>query len=217
MPGSQRRIELCPRVFMLPPMRPKRLVIPLVVLSTLAFAAPAMAADATVGVFDFEFDAKQVEVGVGETVTWNFVAAGHTTTSDRGQPDRWDSGTTPEPSGESYQHTFDTPGRYSYYCRPHLAFMKGTVVVGTDEHKKSYSSFRKSRRGKKITFKFTLVEAAKVNIKLSGADDRSATRKRLRPGRHSIVFKRLDAGSYRAKATFTDDFDKKSVVKTVVR
>jgi plastocyanin len=198
-------------------MRPTRLLIPLAVLSPLTLASPALAADASVNIFDFEFIAKEVQVGVGETVTWNFVAAGHTTTSDRGQPESWNSGPEPGPPGTSFTHTFDTPGRFSYVCFPHRSFMKGTVVVGTDEHKRSQSKFTHVRRGSKLTFKFTLVEAAKVEIKLSGAAKRSATRKRLRPGKHSIVFKNLNPGQYRAKATFTDDFDKRSVVNRVIR
>jgi plastocyanin len=202
---------------MLPPMRPRRLLIPLAVLSPLVFASPAIAADASVSVIDFEFRMKEVTVGVGETVTWTFDAAGHTTTSDRGQPESWNSSSQTNPTGTSFQHTFENPGRYSYYCRPHQAFMKGTVVVGTDEHEKSHSKFTSTRRGSKLTLKFTLVEAAKVAIKLSGAGKRTATRKRLKPGKHSIVFRNLKAGRYRAKATFTDDFDKKSVVTKVVR
>ena len=202
---------------MLPDMRPKPLLIPLAVLTPLAFASPAMAADVSVSVLDFEFQAKQVDVGVGEKVTWNFDAGGHTTTSDRGQPESWDSGAQVEPQGATFEHTFNTPGRFSYYCRPHASFMKGTVVVGTDEHKKSQSRFSAVRRGRKVTVKFTLVEAAKVSVSLSGADDRKATRKRLRPGRYSIVFKNVDPGRYRAKATFTDDFDKKSVARATIR
>jgi plastocyanin len=202
---------------MLPPMRLERLLIPLAVLSPLVFASPAMAADASVNVLDFRFVAKEVEIGVGETVTWSFAAPGHTTTSDRSQPESWNSSSQTNPVGTSFQHTFENPGRYTYYCRPHQAFMKGTVLVGTDEHKRSHSKFTQTRRGRKLTFKFTLVEAAKVEIKLSGAAKRTATRKRLRPGKHSIVFRNLKRGRYRAKATFTDDFDKKSVVTRVIR
>jgi plastocyanin len=198
-------------------MRPRRLLIPLAVLSPLALASPALAADATVEILDFEFRAKEVRVGVGETVTWNFSAAGHTTTSDRGQPESWNSGPATGALGTSFPHTFDTPGRFTYYCIPHQSFMKGTVVVGTDEHRKSFTRFKRTRRGSKVTFSFTLVEAAKVEIRLSGAAKRSATRKRLQPGKHSIVFRNLKAGDYRARATFTDDFDKKSVVMMPVR
>jgi plastocyanin len=202
---------------MLPDMRRKPLLIPLAVLSPLAFASPATAADVSVSVVDFSFQASQVNVGVGEKVTWSFDAGGHTTKSDRGQPESWDSGPQLASQGATFEHTFNTPGRFTYYCQPHASFMKGTVVVGTDEHRKSQSKFSAVRRGRKVTVKFALVEAAKVSVSLSGADDRKATRKRLRPGRYSIVFKNVDPGRYRAKATFTDDFDKKSVARTTIR
>jgi plastocyanin len=204
---------------MLPEMRPKPLLIPLAVLSPLVFASPAMAADVSVSVVDFSFTAKQVNVGVGEKVTWSFDAAGHTTTSDRSQPEAWDSGVAVQPAGATFEHTFDTPGRFTYYCRPHASFMKGAVVVGTDEHKKSQSKFSQSRRGSTVTYNFTLVEAAKVSIKLQGEAKRSASSKRLGPGKHSIKLKNMEPGKYNGTATFTDDFGKKSVVKisTVVR
>ena len=97
--------------------------------------------------------------------------------------------------------------------------MKGTVTVGTDEHKKSQSKFSQSRRGSTVTYNFTLVEAAKVSIKLQGEAKRSASSKRLGPGKHSIKLRNMEPGKYNGTATFTDDFGKKSVVKisTVVR
>jgi plastocyanin len=201
-------------------MRPRRLILSLALLSPLAFASPAMAVDTSVRVFDFEFLARSVSVDVGDTVTWNFEAAGHTSTSDSGQPERWNSGPNNELSavGTRFAHTFDTPGRYSYICIPH-PFMKGVVVVGTDERSRSYSKFKQVRRGRKIIFRFTLVEPAKVVAKLRGASRRSATRRRLAPGSYSIAFPRLAAGAYRGTVTFTDDFDKKTVARssTVIR
>jgi plastocyanin len=47
----------------------------------------------------------------------------HTATSDTGV---WDSGTLA--TGQSYSHTFDQPGTYTYHCTIH-PFMKGTIVV----------------------------------------------------------------------------------------
>jgi plastocyanin len=200
-------------------MRPRRLLIPLAALCPLALAAPAMAADTSVDVVDFSFNAKNVQIDPGDTVTWNFVVAGHTTTSNSGQAERWNSGPETNDGGTSYPHTFNRPGRFSYICLPHQTFMKGTVTVGTDEHRKSQSKFSQSRRGSTVTYKFTLVEAAKVSIKLSGAAKRKATRKRLRAGRYSIPFRNMKPGKYTGKATFTDDFGKRSVVRisTTVR
>ena len=200
-------------------MRFSRLLIPFAVLSPLALAAPAMAADTSVNVINFEFQAKSVQVDPGDTVTWNFAITGHTTTSNSGQAERWNSGPEVNEGGSSFEHTFTTPGRFTYICLPHQSFMKGTVTVGTDEHRKSTSKFSQSRRGSTVTYKFTLVEAAKVSIKLSGAAKRSVTRKRVGAGKYSIPFKKMKAGKYTGKATFTDDFGKKSVVRisTTVR
>jgi plastocyanin len=142
-------------------MRPRRLLIPLAVLSPLTFASPALAADASVNVADFSFEPSEVQVGVGETVTWNFAVGGHTTTSSSGQAERWNSGPTTNPGGTSFEHTFTKPGRFSYICLPHQSVMKGTVVVGTDEYRRSQSRFSQARRGSTVTYRFTLVEAAK--------------------------------------------------------
>lgn len=178
-----------------------------------------MAADASVSVVDFAFQPRNVEIGVGEKVTWNFAALGHTTTSNQGQAERWNSGPAPSPLGDTFEKTFTKPGRFTYFCLPHQAFMKGTVVVGTDRYKRSYSKFSQSRRGSTVTYRFTLVEAAKVSIKLQGEARRSASSKRLAPGRHSIAIRNMESGKYNGTATFTDDFDKESVVRisTVVR
>jgi len=200
-------------------MRTSRLLIPLAVLSPLAYAAPAMAADTSVNVVDFAFQANSVQVEPGDKVTWNFAVAGHTTTSNSGQAERWNSGPETNAGGTSFEHTFTKPGRFTYICLPHQSFMKGTVTVGSDRYKKSSSKFTQSRRGSKVTYRFTLVEAAKVSIKMSGPERRTATRKRLDAGKHAVPIRNLEPGKYAVSATFTDDFGKKSVVRitTVVR
>ena len=143
---------------------------------------PGAGADASVSVINFEFDAKSVKIGVGEKVTWSFVDDGHTTKSDAGQAERWNSGPAADPAGSSFEKTFTRPGRFTYICEPHQTFMKGTVTVGTDEHKKSQSKFSQSRRGSTVTYSFTLVEAARVQVNLQGEAKRSASSKRLGPG-----------------------------------
>ena len=198
-------------------MRSRRLLPLAVLLTSLALASPAMGADRTVSVVDFEFQPREVQIEPGDTITWNFVNGGHTTTAAGGQPERWNSGGdtgATSPAGAIFQHTFATPGRFNYFCIPHASFMKGVVVVGEDEFPKSQSRFRQVRRGNRITFKFTLVEPAKVVAKLRGPSRRSATRRRLAPGSHSIAFRRLRDGTYRGTVAFTDDFDNVSRVKT---
>jgi plastocyanin len=68
----------------------------------------------------------RVTVPVGTTVTW--VNAGllpHTVSAQSG---RLESGMVQ--AGQSYSFTFDTPGEYTYFCRPHVVIgMTGVVVV----------------------------------------------------------------------------------------
>ena len=65
-----------------------------------------------------------VRVGVNNTVTWvNNDDAPHTVTASDGY---FDSGNIA--AGQSWTHTFSTPGTYSYYCSYH-PWMKGTIVV----------------------------------------------------------------------------------------
>jgi plastocyanin len=196
----------------------RRLPLPLALLALLAVAPPALAADTTVDVRDFKFVDRAVQVDVGDTVTWSFVQDGHTTRSDAGLPERWNSGPDTGAVGSTFAHTFDTPGRFRYFCEPHQGFMRGTVTVGRDRFPKSQTAFRRRLRGSRISFGFRLREPARVVARLSGAAKRSATRRRLRPGRHSITFRGLESGTYRGVVTFTDDFGKVSTerVRTVV-
>ncbi len=129
----------------------------------------------------------------------------------------WNSGPQVSPVGAKYPKTFDTPGRFSYYCIPHKDFMKGAVVVGTDEFKKSQTKFKTVRRGTKVTFRFKLVEAAKVVASIKGPNKKKATSKRLKAGNRSISLRGLKTGRYSGTVKFTDDFDKTSTVRVSVR
>jgi plastocyanin len=196
-------------------MRFRLLMAPVVLVLSLSMAAPASAAERFVDVTaDFSFLPKSLQVDPGDTVTWTFSAAGHTTTADRGQAESWNSGPETNPAGTRFSHTFDAPGRFGYICIPHGTFMTGVVQVGRDEFRKSQRSFKQTRRGNSISMRFRLVEPAKVTVKLRGATRRTATRRRLEPGRHSLRLSRLREGRYRGTVTFVDDFDKKSVVRT---
>jgi len=90
------------------------------------------------------FDPDSLTVEVGETVTWAFADPGHNVCGD---PDDHDDVSIPdgaEPftsydgdnrgatvdAGETYEHTFETPGEYHYVCVPHAAVgMQGDIVV----------------------------------------------------------------------------------------
>jgi len=82
----------------------------------------------TVEIEDNYFEEADITVPVGTTVTW--VQTGnnsHTTTSYDGL---WDSGLLPGGSGESFSYTFEEPGTFAYFCRPHEAMgMVGSVTV----------------------------------------------------------------------------------------
>jgi plastocyanin len=187
---------------------------PLALLLLLAAAGPASAAERLVNVVDFEFQPKTLQVDPGDTVTWTFSDGGHTTTANPGQAEKWDSGPAANPAGFRLRHTFRNPGRYGYICIPHGSFMTGVVQVGRDEFPKSQRSFKQTRRSSSITMSFRLLEPAKVTVRLRGPSRRTATRRRLEPGRHSIKLSRLHAGRYSGTVTFEDDFKKKSIVRT---
>lgn len=87
------------------------------------------------------FEPQQIEVAVGEEVTWTNVGKiGHTVTAEKSKAadpslvsvpagtEGWDSGFVTE--GESFTRSFETPGTYRYICIPHEGVhMVGTVVV----------------------------------------------------------------------------------------
>ncbi len=91
------------------------------------------------------FAPEQFELTVGETARWFFASAGHNLSCrpkhsdlvdlpDRAQPfSTYDSDESPRtitPNGESFTHTFQIPGAYTYVCIPHEdAGMTGQLLV----------------------------------------------------------------------------------------
>jgi plastocyanin len=191
--------------------RHRLLPIPLALLLVLVAAAPASAAEVEVTATNYAFNPKQLAIGVGDTVTWRFATGGHTTTSNPGQADRWDSGN--KAFGETFRRTFTRPGRFQYFCVPHAGFMKGTIQVGTDQVSDTVDAFRTRRSGANVRISFKLNEPATVTYKLRGAERRTVRRGRLAAGRHSFRVRRLDEGRYRGTLTLADDFDKKVTPK----
>ncbi len=90
--------------------------------------APTTVAD--VSIINFGYVPAVLTVTAGTTVRWTNTAAltPHTSTSDAGSTEVWDS-LTINPSGV-FTHTFDTPGIYGYFCTIHgAALMHGFIVV----------------------------------------------------------------------------------------
>jgi plastocyanin len=91
------------------------------------------------------YDPETLTVSVGDTVTWYFDSGGHNVAcavedSDRAAlPEGAEQFASygvdgdpiqTEPRGETYEHTFETPGEYTYVCIPHeRSNMIADVVV----------------------------------------------------------------------------------------
>ena len=118
----------------------------LLVLGGCLLAGPVVAQTtgapaATVGMTNtLSFTQDTVRVEVGETVRWtNNSVIVHTVTADPEEATmdesmRLPDGATPFHSGdlepeETFEYTFETPGRYRYFCVPHEAAMRATVIV----------------------------------------------------------------------------------------
>lgn len=90
------------------------------------------------------FDPETVEITVGDTVRWSFESAGHNVTAKPGASEKVSIPDDAEPFasyegdmhyaindvGTTYEHTFSTPGEYTYVCEPHAdQGMVGDVIV----------------------------------------------------------------------------------------
>ncbi|MFC7068320.1 cupredoxin domain-containing protein [Halobaculum lipolyticum] len=110
----------------------------------------AAADDYDVGMTAEAFSPYEVTVAVGDTVVWeNTSTRAHSVTayddqipadadyfatggydSEAAARDAWDGNRGAITSGERYEHTFETPGDYTYFCIPHeQAGMVGVVRV----------------------------------------------------------------------------------------
>ncbi len=95
---------------------------------------------------DTVFDPAELTVSVGATVTWGFASASHNVSCRPGDNERvalpdgvepfasYGPDESPEgslvPRGETYEHTFEVAGEYTYICIPHAANgMVGTIHV----------------------------------------------------------------------------------------
>lgn len=84
--------------------------------------AGADGGEVAVDIVDNDFEPAQLEVGVGDTVSWENVGeAGHTVTFD-------DEDSGDLDPGESYSRTFEEAGEFDYVCTIHPN-MEATVTV----------------------------------------------------------------------------------------
>jgi plastocyanin len=75
-----------------------------------------------------QFNPSQLTISPGQTVRWrNAAAMFHTVTPDGHS--EWGE-VSLSGAGETFTHTFDTPGEFPYYCAPHLSQgMTGVIRV----------------------------------------------------------------------------------------
>jgi plastocyanin len=177
--------------------------------AALALAPPAAARDWTVEAVDWQFIPAHTTIDVGDSVTWRFAAAGHTSTSLGGQAESWNSAPSgTNPPGSTYTHVFTTPGRYQYVCIPHRDFMTGVIEVrggdGAGSPTPVLASLRTKRMKRGVRLRFRLNTAARVTYRLKGPSRRTIRRGGLAPGEHTLRVRRLRRGAYRGVLTATD-------------
>lgn len=89
-----------------------------------------------VNIMSFAFTPQTLTITPGSTVIWtNSDSVAHTVVSDSGSEIDSPSLT----KGESFSHTFTTPGTYTYHCSIHPN-MKGTIIVSSSTTTSSGSS-----------------------------------------------------------------------------
>jgi plastocyanin len=105
--------------------------------ATVNVSRASASATRTVSIIDFEFDPGPLTIKTGDTVTWTNLGA-----AEEGHDVVGDGLESPTlHTGESYSHTFNAAGTFSYICSIHPD-MKGSVEVlerssGASKDKKS--------------------------------------------------------------------------------
>jgi len=93
----------------------------------LGIAAVGQATIHSISIVGFAFSPPNTIIFQGDTVRWtNLDGVAHTSTSDPGSTDPWDSGTL-NPA-QSFQRQFNVLGSLPYHCTPH-PFMQDTLKV----------------------------------------------------------------------------------------
>jgi plastocyanin len=106
----------------------------LALLLCLLAAVPANAANRRVAIGDYKWSLPDVQIDLGEHVTWHFVGpdVSHSVTGTTANAEGFDS--DPQTNlprhevGDTYSVTFDQPGRYLFRCKLHSA-VSGSVTV----------------------------------------------------------------------------------------
>jgi plastocyanin len=106
----------------------------LALLAAQAFPAPAAATNQRVAISDYQWSNEDVQVDLGEKVTWYWTGPDvvHSVTGDAPNPSGIDSdpgNNLPDhPVGDSFEVGFSEPGVYGFHCKLHVS-VRGTVTV----------------------------------------------------------------------------------------
>jgi plastocyanin len=204
-----------------------------------AFAAPAQAAD--VSISNFSFMPSSITIAQGDTVKWTWAGpdTNHSVTADSGQADSWDSDPTGtaftinHTTGDTFSHTFNTTGTFTYHCKVHSS-MTGKVTVilpGSGPppdttapaiSKLSATPGRKCKKGQKhckgrpTALHLKLSEAATVKVTVPKRASANVTRAGHK-GSNTINFStsKLPPGKWTLKVSATDAAGNTSPVKPV--
>jgi plastocyanin len=202
-------------------------------------ASPASAADVTIA--NFEFSPPSITIAQGDKVTWHWAGpdTNHSVTSDSGQADSWDSDPGKFPSAadhpptDTFDHTFNTAGTFTYLCKVHSS-MTGRVIVNgpgggppPDTTAPSLTGLkatggRKCRKGvkkckpKPTLLRFKLSEAAQVKVRVPKHSAANTTRTG-KAGANTVKLstKKLPPGKWTVKLTATDAAGNASPAKPV--
>lgn len=97
--------------------------------ATVAFALEAASGGSVteITLSGTSFSSNDVTINAGDKIRWVYQSGGpHTVTPD-GHTE-WNE-VTLDASGETFEHTFNTPGTYEYFCVPHAPGMSGVIRV----------------------------------------------------------------------------------------
>ena len=204
--------------------------------------APAWAADGEVSVANIAYTPSSIRIEPGDSVTWRFAGpdTNHSVTSDPGQLESFDSdpgNSSPlHAPGTTFSHTFNTPGRFTYFCKVH-GNMHGTVQVGapaggsaTDTAAPKLSALKVRggrtcgrRSGRKChkrptRVSFAVSEAGRVRLafKRKGGHSPKPVSRAAKAGVNTIKLttRRVRVGRYKLTVTATDAAGNRSAPKT---
>ena len=202
----------------------------LATLVLLAAAAPARAANAKIALGDFRWSKPQVQIHLGEHVTWFWAGPDlqHSVTGNSANDATIDSDPgrdVPEHRvGDTFQITFSQPGTYAFHCKLHPT-VAGSVVVDAlpgdpnaepdpdpvlrpDRTPPSIADVHARQKGRVLVVRYTLDKRSSVFAELRRRG--RLVRSQLVSGHVGYDVARIDvrhlrAGRYTLRMTPTDD------------